>query len=126
MHHEPSYHAPSPSYHEPTYHEPSYAPSYGYGHRRPSALNQGEVRQSFFLTFLQKTKSHILQGFRDVLGRGARRLEGGTIALIGGWLKGQGYYLNNYRLNDFGDQFIEYGTRVSGYPPYGPNPPARK
>jgi len=100
--HAPSYHAPV--HHGPSYHAPSYAPSYGYsGTGGRGALQRG-------------------QGFQAQLGRGLRRVEGGTAALIGGWLRGQGYYLNSYGLRDAGDQFIEYGKRVAGPGPYGPDP----
>ena len=63
-----------------------------------------------------------LQGFQAQLGRGLRRLEGGTAALLGGWLQGQAYYLNSNGLRDAGAQFIEYGHRVAGPGPFGPDP----
>ena len=63
-----------------------------------------------------------LQGCQAQLGRGLRRLEGGTAALLGGWLQGQAYYLNSNGLRDAGAQFIEYGHRVAGPGPFGPDP----
>ena len=63
-----------------------------------------------------------MQDFQAQLGRGARRLEGGTAALIGGWLRGQAYYLRSTGLRDAGDQFIYWGKRVAGPGPYGPDP----
>jgi len=104
VHHAPSYHAPA-AHHGPSYHAPSYAPSYGYG---GASGGRGALQRG--------------QGFQAQLGRGLRRLEGGTAALVGGWLRGQGYYINSYGLRDAGDQFIEYGKRVAGPGPYGPDP----
>ena len=71
---------------------------------------------------------------------GVRRLIGGSVALKGGWVRGQvcietrpnfcqrnlyalnfqGSYINSYSLKHKGDSIIALGKKIAGPGPYGP------
>ena len=55
---------------------------------------------------------------------GFRRVAGGLVAVKGGWLSGQGAYINSYKLKNAGKRIVDLGKVVAGPGPYGPKAPS--